>query len=286
MIVSIMRDKCLISKNIKANCENYSVYLRVCRRIRLATPAVALELQAKKYRLLKTIGTMKNIAIAIIPLLFVAITISCTSSGVRDRLLHAESLMDRNSDPDSALSILQSIDPAKLRSGKDKALYALLYTQALDKNQQVIRSDSLISFAVEFFTADGDDKRAMVANYYHGRVRYMNDEHTLGIVSFFHANEIANEIGDAFWAGMSCRGISDIYNGAYNAADELVYAKKSMKTSARRVYSHILIMPYLTLRGRTVVCAIMMRRSDCAGSLPTRQRFMATRTLTMGPGSW
>lgn len=59
--------------------------------------------------------------------------VSCSSTTPADRVLDtAETIMDQH--PDSALSILNRIDPSELVSDKSRALYSLLITQALDKN--------------------------------------------------------------------------------------------------------------------------------------------------------
>lgn len=67
----------------------------------------------------------------LIPLLFLLIC-SCTGSGeARCSLAEAETIM--NERPDSALAILESIPSSGLRSDRDRALHALLLTQARSK---------------------------------------------------------------------------------------------------------------------------------------------------------
>lgn len=70
------------------------------------------------------------------------------SSVIRKELVLAEGLMD--SAPDSSLYILQNI-PHKELLGEDKALYALLMTQAAFKNHEPTNSDSLINIAVDYY---------------------------------------------------------------------------------------------------------------------------------------
>ena len=90
----------------------------------------------------------------------------CTSGDVSARLDLAETLIDQR--PDSALAILDGIDPSDLAQRRHRALYALLMTRALDKNYIDVTSDSLISIATEYY-ADSDDKhRRMLAEYYTG----------------------------------------------------------------------------------------------------------------------
>lgn len=64
-------------------------------------------------------------------------------------LLTVDSLMQ--SHPDSALSILERIGHPQKMSSADRAYYALLLTQAYDKNYVDQESDSLIQTAVAFY---------------------------------------------------------------------------------------------------------------------------------------
>lgn len=67
---------------------------------------------------------------------------SCSSSVKSPLLLSADSLMEIY--PDSALSILESISSPQKLPCADRALYALLLTQARHKNYIALGDDSLI----------------------------------------------------------------------------------------------------------------------------------------------
>jgi tetratricopeptide (TPR) repeat protein len=79
-------------------------------------------------------------------------------------LLRADSLMEY--DPDSALRLLQRIDqPQKMRKA-ERASYALLFTQAQDKNYIEHTSDSLIRTAFDYYQQHGTTRQKMEAWYY------------------------------------------------------------------------------------------------------------------------
>ena len=60
--------------------------------------------------------------------------------------------------PDSALSLLSQIECPECMRGQQRADYALLLTQALDKNYlDNLQSDSLIMIAVEYYKQEGDN---------------------------------------------------------------------------------------------------------------------------------
>ena len=68
--------------------------------------------------------------------------------------------------PDSAMQLLKLLQyPEKLR-GKESADYALLLTQALDKNYlDSLQSDSLIKIAVDYYKGSGDYVKAGKSYY-------------------------------------------------------------------------------------------------------------------------
>ena len=75
---------------------------------------------------------------------------ACGSTEHIERTLSiaAQQMMSR---PDSALHLLSEIDPGTLGRGRTRARYALLYTQALDKNYIDTTSDSLLSVAYRYY---------------------------------------------------------------------------------------------------------------------------------------
>lgn len=98
--------------------------------------------------------------------LFLLFFLSCASRKENQLLLHADSLMMDH--PDSALIFLENIPfPQELSRG-DRALYALLLTQARHKNYITLASDSLIKTAVDYYGDKKRDLRAAQAHYYLG----------------------------------------------------------------------------------------------------------------------
>ena len=91
---------------------------------------------------------------------------SCSSSVKSPLLLSADSLMEIY--PDSALSILESISSPQKLPCADRALYALLLTQARHKNYIALGDDSLIKTAVEYYGDKKKSVRAVKAHYYWG----------------------------------------------------------------------------------------------------------------------
>ena len=91
---------------------------------------------------------------------------SCSSSVKSPLLLSADSLMEIY--PDSALSILESISSPQKLPCADRALYALLLTQARHKNYIALGDDSLIKTADGYYGDKKKSLRAAKAHYYWG----------------------------------------------------------------------------------------------------------------------
>lgn len=166
---------------------------------------------------------------------------SCGPSEVGETLADVERFMDER--PDSALAVLRGIEVKDMNRASDRALYAVLLTQALDKNHEPLaETDSIISEAVEFYSRHSSDtRRFMLANYFNGRVKYQTEDYPESLVAMFKAHDLATEIDDKFWMGMSARGIADVYRSTYNAADAVRYSEielENLKRTDKYAYIH------------------------------------------------
>ncbi len=173
-----------------------------------------------------------NIVRSLLPLL-AALTLLLAGCSHRPdpRLARAEALMDER--PDSALAILDSVHPSSLRGGGDRALHAMLLTEARDKNYLDPTDDSLISVAVDYYRTHDDPLRSAISSYYQGRVYYLRDSLPAALVSYLRAKDIAERNGLHFWAGMSCRGVADTYRRVGNYGAQLTYARKQKDHTLR-----------------------------------------------------
>ena len=119
--------------------------------------------------------------------------ISCTHNknyptAFQPELAKAEAMMYRY--PDSALHILQGIQPDIPSENEQYATWALLMTQAQYKNQ-IEQSDSLIYIAYSYFSKHDNAQRKALALYYKGILRH-ESHHAEDALSFYL--EAATEI--------------------------------------------------------------------------------------------
>ena len=137
---------------------------------------------------------MKNILSILILLL--AFTACGDKKAVTDVLNRAEALM--NEHPDSALNLLRTLTFDDFQKEKNRARYALLYSQALDKNYIDETNDSLINIAVDYYRITDDVHSKFLAFYYQGRIYQNKNERDSSMQAFIKARELEAEMTDTF----------------------------------------------------------------------------------------
>lgn len=164
---------------------------------------------------------MKN-NIALIILLIAFLSVACNERQSNNRqLILADSLMQ--SRPDSALCILQGISMDKFATQADSACYALLLTQARDKNYVVQTDDSLIRYAVAYYDKTNDVRMQAKAHYYWGCVYRDMNRQAEAIREFLIAAPLTEKAKEKRQLGLVYNNIGFIYNiqGFYEKADSI-----------------------------------------------------------------
>lgn len=115
----------------------------------------------------------KNLSVVVILLIFCFF--SCKESKKEEHLLQlAQACMESNPEKSSAyLSEVGKMEGVVL---SNRALYALLWTQASHKCRRLSGNDSLINTAVEYFTNTGQDELAAMSLLYKGLIHKQNKE--------------------------------------------------------------------------------------------------------------
>lgn len=175
----------------------------------------------------------------IVPMVLIAIVfVSCNRDvATMETLAHAEAIMQEH--PDSALSILQAIDTETISTDRCRALHALLLSQAYDKNYIDLTCDSIISIAVDYFSDSDEHHYAMLAHYYHGRIRYNATDYPHCLFSMMKAFSHAEDINDYYWKGRIAEQISNVYDTNFHGKDATYYAQiayENLKISGIQPY--------------------------------------------------
>lgn len=179
---------------------------------------------------------MKKIYTLIL-LLTTLIFSGCENSTITEQLDNAERLM--NEKPDSALILLNNIDKTQRLSKSQNARYALLYSQALDKNYIDVTNDSLINIAVDYYTENGTDKEKFLSLYYQGRVYHNSGDYSKAILAYTKAEQLIAEFDDDFIKGLLYTQLGFIYEKYYDYSKALNSYKQSyLYYDKAHKYSH------------------------------------------------
>lgn len=130
-------------------------------------------------------------------------------SSLQDTLDKAETLMEDH--PDSAYSLLQTIDSDALRTRGGRARYALLYTQAQDKNYIDEINDSLISVATDYYQHHGDVRNRFLSYYYKGRVFYNAGDYLHAMLNYSEAETLVPDLHNDYYAGLLYSQLGTVY---------------------------------------------------------------------------
>ena len=118
--------------------------------------------------------------------------------------------------PDSALVLLQKVDLNSVIGKKERAQYALLYSQALDKNFIDLQNDSLINIALDYYMYHGSDEDKLHSLYYRGRIEQNRGDWISAISFFLRAQEYVSDLTDFCMAGMLYAQLGRVYSEYYD----------------------------------------------------------------------
>ena len=151
---------------------------------------------------------------------------SCSHAPTAEELNKAEQLMTEA--PDSAERILNAIPRRNLKSRAQKARFALLYSQAMDKCYIDTDNDSLISVAVKYYSKRGSDHEKALA-YYYESVMYRNAKNTdAQVESLVKSQKYAENITDHFLNGLIYSKLGQIYYAQYQISEAEELFRKSV----------------------------------------------------------
>ena len=157
--------------------------------------------------------------IFIILTLLLAFTACGDKSSVTDVLNRAETLMDEH--PDSSLTLLRTLTIDDFQEGSNRARYALLHSQALDKNYIDVTSDSLISVALDYYKDEEDVRNKFLSYYYMGRVHANGERYAKAVLSFGESEKLCKEINDGYLVGLLYMQLGYIYKEYYDYSKSL-----------------------------------------------------------------
>ena len=167
---------------------------------------------------------MKRSVLFLLPLLVI---VSCTQYRAQERIMdQALSLMDEA--PDSALSLMQGMDPSLLRGRRQHARHALLYTMAQDKDYVVETDDSLAQLSRAYYRGHGSKADRLKSLYYLGVVHHNAGLYSEAAAEFREAESLALRLEDNHHLGLIYWHLEGIYSSNYDHVRALEYAQKAL----------------------------------------------------------
>lgn len=156
---------------------------------------------------------MRNLLLAFS--FFLVASVLCQScreeiTSARPLLMAADSMMW--SYPDSSLLMLEQIPASRELRGEERALYALLLTQARYKSCVPLENDSLIRIAVDYYQGSKEKERLAQAYFYRGCVYAEEKELPKAIELYLKSLDIMPEKGDSIFKAMVYSHLGNCYN--------------------------------------------------------------------------
>ena len=148
------------------------------------------------------------------------------NSQIEQELYQAGQFM--RSAPESALAIIEGIDPEDITRRSTRAKYALLYSQALDKNYVDADDDSLMRIAYRYYDKRMcSDSVRFLLNYHYGRIHQNGDDFQEAIRYFLTAEKYALSARKNYFLGLVYIRIGEVYADQMNYPGMLEYYQKA-----------------------------------------------------------
>ena len=171
-------------------------------------------------------------AIPLYLFLLCCLFVSCINNGVViSSLDNAEAVMFER--PDSALKILRTIDIGDIPYGALQARFALLYTQALDKNYLPIPNDSLIHIAVDYYSQKKEYGKLGWAYLYQGNMFTQIDSVDLAVIAYKKAQELLDKYPNDELLSLVTSEMGSLYQGQRHYPQALELFRASLAACRR-----------------------------------------------------
>lgn len=169
-------------------------------------------------------------------LLRLLIAVSCvwlsSCSLTPDDLKQAEKIMETN--PDSALRILEKVESYQTLTDANRALYGLLYYEATEKNSTIVKPDSLIDFALDYYKKKNNKLCLCKCYLYKARTLKSKQRYDDATILYLKALDISESKHNYFLSGKIHLDMGDMcaiqgdFNESLNKYQKsMVFFKKS-----------------------------------------------------------
>lgn len=176
---------------------------------------------------------MRQIALTITAVITILLLTTCQRRSSNTQLVQADSLMSMR--PDSALHVLQRINVKQLKDKKEQAYYALLLTQAKDKNYLTPINDSLINSAVIYYDSIHNIVMLAKAHFYKGSVWRDKNNSPKAMKEFLTTISLAKQTNNKKLLSFAYNNIANLYyNQELNTKADSTYQLTKQLAIARK----------------------------------------------------
>ena len=129
--------------------------------------------------------------------------------------------------PDSALTILDTMDSFSLTTSALKARHSLLLAMARDKNYIDDTTDSIIAPAVSWYRRHGSADEKLLMNYYRGRIAMNVGDYETAMRWFADGSRFSEKARNKVWSGRLCNAKFQVYQHLFDSSSAIDAALRS-----------------------------------------------------------
>lgn len=166
----------------------------------------------------------------ILCILFLIIIVGCSHEQSHNELLtNAEQIVFTQ--PDSVVGMLSPSWNDTAMSEADRALFGLLYTEAIHRSGLYIDTDSLIKASKEYFERHGDNEHLARSLLHHGIILYQQQKTREAILSMKQAEQIASGLNEPAFDWYLFLVLGDVNDNVGDYITTLRYYKQALKAA-------------------------------------------------------
>lgn len=155
------------------------------------------------------------------------VLLSCSKADLETERTLADVASFIEERPDSALTILDTMDSFSLTTSALKARHSLLLAMARDKNYIDDTTDSIISPAVSWYRRHGSADEKLLMNYYRGRIAMNAGDYETAMRWFADGSRFSEKARNKVWSGRLCNAKFQVYQHLFDSASAIDAALQS-----------------------------------------------------------
>lgn len=155
------------------------------------------------------------------------VLLSCSKADLETERTLADVASFIEERPDSALTILDTMDSFSLTTSALKARHSLLLAMARDKNYIDDTTDSIIAPAVSWYRRHGSADEKLLMNYYRGRIAMNAGHYETAMRWFADGSRFSEKARNKVWAGRLCNAKFQVYQHLFDSASAIDAALRS-----------------------------------------------------------